>query len=146
MAQSSIVDRETNNVSIQNVVEQVQFNVSASQIELFRQQNPAIGAFLPINFAIQIISLWRSVNPQVTPSADVEIEIFDSIGQSVQKADFKLQFEEGKGRMRTIITLPTVNVSDTGLYLFKIMVKEEGESTFTEVSEIPLEVLINKQP
>ena len=146
VCQSSIIDQQTNNISIHNVLEQFSSEQSASQIATFRKDNPSIGRGVPINFTFQIVSLWQSQNPKIQPSADVLIEFFDSIGDSMQKAEFKLVFEAGKARMRTIITNPFLTVSESGLYYFKVKVREEGNNDFIEVTEIPLEVnVINKE-
>lgn len=144
LCQSSVIDQQTNNISLQNVLEQIQVNISSKAAEDFKKQNPTIEKGLPVTFNAQIASLWRSLNPKVTPSADVEIEFFDGIGDSLQKIEFKLVFEEGKGRMRSMINVPGLVITDTGLYLFKIKVKEEGESAFTEAGEIPLEIIVIK--
>jgi hypothetical protein len=145
LTQASVIDQQTNNISMQNIVEQLQVNVSEKSSAAFKLEHPEVGNVLPINFPMQVISLWRSINPNVIPGGDVEIGVFDTIGDLVQKIEFKLQFEAGKGRMRTIISIPTVNITDTGLYLFKVKIKEDGEDDFTEVAEIPFEVVVTKE-
>lgn len=142
ICQSSVIDQQTNNISIHNVLEQFTAEHSKAEIELFRKNNPAIGRGIPVNFTFQMISLWQSQNPKIQPTADVRIELFDSIGDSMQKAEFKLAFEAGKARMRTIITSPFLVVSETGLYHFKVSIKEAGSDDFAEVAEIPLEVSV----
>ncbi len=145
LTQSSVIDQTSNNLSMQNIIEQLQVNISEKASAAFKLEHPEIGNVLPVNFPMQIISLWRSINPNVIPFGDVEIDVFDNIGDLVQKINFKLQFEAGKGRMRTLITIPAVNITDTGLYLFKVKLKEDEQDLFTEVAEIPFEVLVIKE-
>ncbi len=140
VCQSSIIDQQTNNISINAVLEQFTTEHSKPQLELFKKNNPTIGRGIPVSFTFQVVSLWQSQNPKTQPSGDVTIELFDSIGDSMQKIDFRLVFEAGKARMRTIITSPVLVVSETGLYHFKVSIKETDSEKFVEVAEIPLEV------
>jgi hypothetical protein len=142
IAQSSLVEQETNNISILKVLEQLNVNLSVKDQEWLKN-NPGKAVLVP--FPFQIISLWQSINPKKDPMADVEIEFFDPIGLSLQNIKFKLQFEAKKTRMRSITTSPIVSVIDTGVYLFKIRIKEEEEDSFLEVAEIPIEVRITKE-
>ncbi len=143
LCESSTVDQQSNNVSIHKVLEQLNVDLTKINKELYDKKtlinNPA-----QIIFPFQIVSMWQSINPKKIPAADVEIELFDFIGQSLQKINFRLTFEKDKTRMRTIIGSQAIIVTGTGVYLFKIKIKECGESVFTEVGEIPLEVRVNK--
>lgn len=143
MCESSIVDRDSNNISIHKVLEQLNISLSPEN-EVQRKKN-GINKPFGVTFPFQIVSLWQSINPKITPVADAEIELFDSIGQSLQTVKFTFTFEKDKPRLRTIISSPVINVIDSGVYLFKIKIKESGESNFSEVAEIPLEVRVNKK-
>ena len=141
IAESSVVDQQTNNVSIHKILEQLNINVSPKDQELLKK-NP--GKALLVHFPFQVISLWQSINPKKNPKAEIEVELFDPIGQNLQRATFKLIFEPNKSRLRSILSNPDIRVFDTGLYLFKIRIKEEEEDEFLEVAEIPLEVRVTK--
>ena len=142
VAQSSMVEQTTNNVSIHKVLEQLNVNLSVQDQEALKKNSEKA---ILVPFPFQVISLWQSVNPKKDPIAEVEIELFDSIGLSLQNTKFKLVFEKNKTRMRTIISSPTIRITDTGVYLFKVRIKEDGETSFLEVAEIPLEVRLIKQ-
>ncbi len=140
-AESSVVDQQTNNVSIHKVLEQLNMNISLQDREALKK-NPENALLIP--FPFQIISLWQSINPKKDPTAEVEIELFDSIGFSLQSTKFNLMFEKNKTRMRSIMSSPTIRITDGGVYVFRVRIKEEGESDFLEVAEIPLEVRLTK--
>ncbi len=141
VAQSSLVEQQTNNISILKVLEQLNVNLSIKDQEGLKN-NP--GKAILVNFPFQVISLWQSINPKKDPTADVEIEFFDPIGLSLQNIKFKLQFETKKTRMRSITSSPVISIMDTGVYLFKIRIKEDGEDNFSDVAEIPIEVRVIK--
>jgi len=141
IAESSVVDRQTNNVSIHKIIEQLNVNVSSQDQELLNN-NP--DKALLVNFPFQVISMWQSTNPKKDPKAEASIELFDPIGQSLQSAKFNLVFEKNKPRLRTIISSPNIRVFDSGVYLFKVRIKEEGAKDFLEVAELPLEVRVTK--
>ncbi len=145
ICQSSIVDKDSNNISLQNVIEQVQVNVSTEGAKAFRSKNPNFGNKLPINFPVQIVSLWRNLDTSIVPEAVIGVEFFDNQGELMQKAEFPFAFEEGKVRIRTIVNIPGVNIVGGGMYLFKIKIKESEQGSFSDVAEIPFEVVIIKE-
>lgn len=142
VAQSSLVEQQTNNISILKVLEQLNVNLSPKDQEGLKNNS---GKAIAVSFPFQIISLWQSINPKKDPMADIEIEFFDPIGVSLQNIKFKLIFEPQKTRMRSITSSPIISIMDnSGVYLFKIRIKEDGEDNFSEVAEIPIEVRVIK--
>ncbi len=122
----SIIDSETNNVSIQDVVEQITINAE-----------PAENGFLP--FPFELITLWgrkESDNPSkgieritfVTPSGKSEV---------VSEAEIDLSNTE---RHRHRVKFPGLPVSEAGKYYFKVAVKN-GNSEWQQVSAVPIKVI-----
>lgn len=143
VAESSVVDQQTNNISIHKVLEQLNVSLSVKDQETLKEAINTNKAFW-VSFPFQVISLWQSINPKKDPTAEVEIELVDSIGQSLQTTKFKLNFQKDKTRMRSIIGSPTIRITGMGVYLFKVRIKEDDENEFSEVTEIPLEVRLIK--
>ncbi|MDP9249041.1 MAG: hypothetical protein M3M85_00820 [bacterium] len=142
ICESSIVDQQSNNISIHKVLEQLQVDLTSNKPLTEKEKTGIRKAQIP--FPFQVVSMWQSINPKKIPVADVEIELLDPIGESLQKTIFQLKFQKDKARMRTIISNSTIALTDTGLYIFKVGLKEEKEDSFTLVAEIPLEVKVNK--
>ncbi len=143
LSESSVVDQQTNSLSIHKVLEQLNINLSPKDQESTKDKMKS-GNGITIPFPFQIISLWQNTALNKVPTADVEIELFDFSNLSLQKINFKFSFEKDKPRMRTIINSPSINITGTGLYLFKIRLKESEEEGLIEIAEIPLEVRVNK--
>lgn len=122
----SVIDSETNNVSIQDVIEQITINAE-----------PAENGFLP--FPLELITLWgrKEFNE---PSKGSERVIFESpSGKSeiVSEAVIDLTKVE---RHRHRVRFPGLPVSETGKYYFKVETKN-GDNEWREVSAIPLKVV-----
>ena len=122
----SVIDSESNNVSIQDVVEQININAK-----------PADNGFLPIQ--LELISLWgrEDVNEAskgteriifVTPSGKTEI---------ISEAEIDLTKAE---RHRHRVRFPGLPVNEAGKYYFKVEMKN-GDNKWKQVSAIPLKVI-----
>lgn len=141
IADSYVVDQQTNNLSIHKVLEQLVVTLSPQDQKNWEENKVVLNKF-PIIFSFEVISLWNKVSPDSNPTGVVEIELIDPAGLTMQKANFDLQFEEDKLRTRSIAHSPVINISTSGQYLFKISLKETGVEKFLGVAEIPLEVKI----
>lgn len=144
LCQSSVVDQQSNNLSIHQVLEQLNVDLSEKDRKLLNN-DPKVDKVIGVPFNFQVISMWQSLNNKINPVANAEIELYDPIGQSLQKIEFKLQFEKDKPRMRSIISSPILRITNKGLYIFKVRIKEGDTNTFSEVAEIPLEVRVNNK-
>lgn len=122
----SIIDSETNNVSIQDVVEQITINAE-----------PAENGFLP--FPLELITLWgrkESNNPTkgiervtfVTPSGKSQV---------VSEAEIDLSNAE---RHRHRVKFQGLPISESGKYYFKVEFKNNNNE-WQQVSAIPLKVI-----
>jgi hypothetical protein len=122
----SVIDSETNNVSIQDVIEQITVNAE-----------PVENGFLP--FPFELITLWgrkESNEPAkgmervtfVTPSGKAEV---------VSEAEIDLSNVE---RNRHRVRFPGLPISEGGKYYFKVEVKN-GNNNWKPVSAIPLKVI-----
>lgn len=142
---SSVIDQQTNNLSIHNVLEQLDLTLTVPKNTGLEKEKVGINQPVAIPFPFQLISLFRRTNPNKVPNINVEIELFDPIGLSLQKIEFKIDFPADKSRMRSIISSPSIIVTNTGLYMFKIRIKDADQDIFQEVAEIPIEIHVNKK-
>lgn len=121
----SVIDAETNNVSIQDVIEQITINAK-----------PEKNGFLP--FPMELITLWgRDANNK--PSKGLERVTFVAPSgkyEIVSEVEINLAKAE-RHRQRT--RFPGLPIGEAGRYYFKIETKNDSND-WKQVSVIPLQV------
>lgn len=121
----SVIDAETNNVSIQDVIEQI--IISAK---------PMDNGFLPIQ--LELITLWgREANDAIKGVERVTFISPSGKTEVVSEAEIDLSKVE---RHRQRVRFPGLPISDSGKYYFKVEMKI-GTNEWKQVSAIPLQVV-----
>lgn len=122
----SVIDAETNNVSIQDVVEQITINAE-----------PAKDGFLP--FPLELITLWgrKETNEPATGVERVTFITPSGTSKIVSEAEINLSSVE---RFRHRVKFPGLLVSEAGKYYFKVELKN-GDNEWREASAIPLKII-----
>lgn len=121
------VDQRTNNLSIFNIIEQVQLPG-----EKINEQNPV---FIPL----ELITMWEVLEKNDGPIADVEVSVFHPKGLKTKLLDYKIEAPMGIRRMRSISQIK-IKVDAPGSYTFLINVKGSKEKSYTKVAETSLEI------
>jgi hypothetical protein len=122
----SVIDAETNNVSIQDVVEQITINAE-----------PTKNGFLPI--PLELITLWGRKKID-EPSNGVERVTFitpSGISTIVSEAEINLTNVE---RFRHRVRFRGLPVSESGKHYFNVEIKNEN-ADWQQVSSIPLKIV-----
>ena len=124
----AVIDTETNNVSIQDVVEQITINAE-----------PKKDGFLP--FPLELITLWgrKEVNKPTTGVERVTFITPSGTSKIVSEADINLSTVE---RFRHRVKFPGLSISEAGKYYFKIELKN-GNNKWQEVSAVPLKIIFS---
>lgn len=129
--QSSTVDATSNNLSLINIVEQIQIGKHGSNGKI---AIPERGESAPINF--QIISLWeRLADLQNDIPFDVEIHILDPESKVLSKNNLTFLMPKGKERTRSIINISGFKITIPGKYSIEIYARDNSKSKFEKVSE-----------
>ncbi|MGB8983458.1 MAG: hypothetical protein WCC12_16420 [Anaerolineales bacterium] len=122
----SVIDAETNNVSIQDVIEQI--NISAE---------PKKDGLLP--FPFELITLWGRKESD-KPSKGIErITFVTPSGKSEVVSETEIDLSNAE-RHRHRVKFPGLPVSEAGKYYFKVELKN-GNHEWQQVSAIPLKVI-----
>jgi hypothetical protein len=140
---SSILDSDTQNLTINNVLESVSINVKKETVEK-RNTNKTAGYAVAANLHIVSKLIKKTPNKDVT--LELKFEEVDPDGKTLsstipQKIDFKRQYKNL--RWRTNFTPLLVNRS--GDYHIRVLLKESDDSEFIEVDRIPLELKLNEE-
>ena len=138
-----VVDGESNNLSMFNIIEQ--FRIPRKDLTemptLKGEKKPAI----PVSFTF--VTLWRKTQETKSVSAEVEVEFRDPKNVLLQKGGYVINLPSKVERMRSRMIWNGLRVNLSGLYTFKILLKEKGEREFIPVGEVCLkvEVLENRK-
>lgn len=136
MCRNSVVDSVSNNLSINNVLEQLKITAKSPSGENIIPQK---GIVVPMDFQI-VCFLKRIAGINDTFSLDGEIEIIDPKGETLSKHPFPIIMERGKERVRAIMGFPGLKVTVPGEYVFKLRIREDKENEFVDVDESYLAV------
>jgi hypothetical protein len=122
----SVIDRDTNNISIQNVLEQI--TVSAP---------PRPGATIPIE--VEVVSLWTKTDPAVPHRGKARITLLSPSGQALRTAELEIDLSVYE-RYRTRNRLQGLPVAESGRHVFRVEVREAGAEVWRLVAAIPLQI------
>ena len=145
LCRSSVVDNETNNISLQDILERLQINVSLNDKNV---NNIPEGIIVPFNF--EIVTMWarEDFSNKKEIKVDAKIEILDPSGKKLGEMLNNFVMLPEYRRMRNRGKSGNIKLTSSGKYVFRVSAKEENEDKFIEVAEIPLEVdlISNKTP
>lgn len=130
---TSSVDTKNNNVSLFNVVEQVQ----VTKDPLAKKSGPKQDRiFVPMR--LEFVTLWEKIRSDESATGTVEVHLEDPLGELLQQ--FRYELSMPKNRVRNFTTLEGFFVTKEGRYVFKIKAKGSQEDDLQDVGEIPLQV------
>lgn len=135
----SVIDEETKNISLYDVLEQLSVGVKV------KQQAAPVPESINIALEYEVVSMWTKDDREQHVQAESEIEVIQPNGKVAKSFPQKLDMPEKMHRLRARYRINGFVVTMPGVYWFKIKVKKIGEKQFKTVSEIPLEVKIHKE-
>lgn len=130
---ASSVDAKNNNVSLFNIVEQVQ----VTKDPLAKKSGPKEDRiFVPMR--LELVTLWEKIRSDENAIGTIEVHFEDPSGELLQK--FRYELSMPKNRVRNLTAIDGFFVTQEGRYVFKIRAKSSNEGAFQDVGEIPLQV------
>ena len=132
LCQNSVIDSETNNLSINNVLEQLEITTDEKSVKSDGSIN------VPINY--EIISMWYKEDSKSAVKAEILVEIVDSNSKVLKSFTQKGEMPVAMNRLRTRMRVQGIELTVSGIYSFVTKIKIEGERDFQKVAEVPLEV------
>src|SRR3989338_6842360 len=136
LCRSSQIDVDTNNLSMNNVFEQLVVNVGRKGSEI---KNGTVN--IPIEY--EVVSLWVKDEKEKRVKAEIAIDIVDPHGKLLKSFKQSGEMPEAMKRLRTRFRIQGLGLTSSGIYKFIVKVKEEDKKDFRVVSDIPLEVRLN---
>jgi len=134
ISQSSAIDRERNNISLFNVIDQI--SVPA---EIFSQNGKT-----KVAIDHEISLTWRRVVDLSLADKRISfmcrISLVDPSGSVLEQTTNTFWFQEKSRRTRQRIRIDGFVVTEPGDYIYRIDVKDNEADDFRKVNEIPFEV------
>ena len=87
-----------------------------------------------------MVTFLKNLHPEKESSGDIELDILDPEGISIQKFSNKIEFTGQKKRLRFRLKINAVPFTVFGEYSYQIGTKESTTSAFETVAMIPLEI------
>jgi len=138
LCQRSVVDSQTNNISIFDVFEALQVDINPTP-QVKGKNNPEYN--IPLQYqVVTFISKEKEDMKDIKYSIRVTLE--NSDGEKKILINQNLTFLAHKKRMRSINQIQGLPVSKSGVYHFIVELKENG-GKFQKVADLPLEVKLN---
>lgn len=138
LCERSVTDRETNNVSLFNIIEEVQIP-APPPLDLSQTTIP-LGVFLPV---LELMTLWVRSDLEAPERGRGRVRIIVPGAKVALAPEFDVDLTQFL-RLRTRLRFPGLPVGDTGIYRFVVQGKA-GDSEWSTMFELPLRVLIQAQ-
>jgi hypothetical protein len=126
----SVIDSETNNVNIQDVIEQITIVAE-----------PTENGFLP--FPLELITLWGRKEIDKPASGTERVSFVTPSGKSTIISESKIDLSKVE-RHRQRVKMPGLPLGEAGRYYFRVEFKEDGDE-YIEVAAIPLAIQFQPQ-
>jgi len=138
LCRSSSVDLKTNNISLFDVFERLEVSLTIpkdKKVPKFKKIN------LPVDY--QIVSLWTH-DQKKQNEIKIKIIFENPSGVKTDLVNKELILPSDKKRMRDIIKIQGIVLEKSGTYTFRLQAKEKKDNEFQNISELPLEIIINE--
>ncbi len=134
LCSKSSVDRQTNSISLFEVIEGIQF-VTAGPVNF-----PA-----DVPFEAQVVSLWLRSDPAVPEHGQMRSKLIgpsnQNLGESISEIDLR-----SNSRVRTVGQFNGLRIDGAGIYEWEISSRDNKDSMWRPEAHIPFEIAINVDP
>jgi hypothetical protein len=122
----AVVDRETNNVSLQNVVEEITI-----------RGTPQRGTSVSVH--VELMTLWSRASPNLPATGKARVTLLSPSQEELLtfEGDIDLSTVE---RARTRLVYQSLPVYENGRYVFCVEAREEAAAAWRQVAIVPLKV------
>jgi hypothetical protein len=128
---TTMVDRETNSLSLMNLVDQLNIDKELQSIK-------KLPINIPINF--EMVSLFQRLDKWEEKELEIDsvIELLDPQGKLLTHFDFKINFPKGAKRLRYRLKISSVMMTTEGQY--QLILKIKDGNLLREVTKLPLDI------
>lgn len=128
LCSKSSIDKETNNISLFEVIEQL-------------QGEGWMGEPVLVPYPLELVSLWARAEPNRPSRGEARVILHSPSGTTKISATQQVDLSEFR-RLRHRIKIPGLRVNGPGFYTFLVEVRQEEQEHWEPVARIPLEIQI----
>ena len=134
LCSNSSIDQKTNNLSIFNIIEQIEVE-SKDKKSIDAEGKKAVG----IN--LELISMWHR---KIGTKSEYEerVDFVDPKGETLNFKEVPFKFPDNIDGFRMNFKIDLLIFNKIGEYKFKVSVRESGKKDFTEVFDLPLKITV----
>lgn len=122
----AVIDKSSNNVSIQNVIEQV--NIRG-------KPEPDGFVFMPL----EAVTFWARADPDKPSRARTRLAFWSPSGKQLGSFEREIDLSQFE-RLRSVFRFKGLPTSEEGRHFFRMEIQNEGESKWQQVAAVPLQV------
>lgn len=128
------IDRETNNVSLFEVLESVQFGTNAP-------------VQFPVNlaFAGTVVTLWVRQEPNTPVTGQMRTRLLSPGGEELSSLVLAINLQNAN-RTRTLISLNGIRIAGNGTHQFEISWRVRDDDEWSPVALLPLDITVRVDP
>ena len=138
LCRKSMIDSESNNISLLDVVEQVAVEISPGQ-----EIPPEGGVIVPYEF--ELVSMWARSDYERSAEGEARIQFTTARGATPIRQVFRVDVTEHV-RFRTRNRLSGMPIDEEGTYFFTVELRLADDEEWAEVASVPLQVFLRDQP
>lgn len=136
----SVIDQETNNLSVFNIIEEINIPSSALKESVDKNLKDTIKV---IPMVVELITLWRKLIPSEEVNGRTKVELIDPEKKVLQIIDNQLSIKSEHKTLRNRIRMSGIKVSKSGEYKFRVSASENGQE-YIEVGFLSFNINIHK--
>jgi hypothetical protein len=136
---NAIVDNDTNNISLFNVIEQVKLDVNLKDDKEWDEKT---GDNFPVNM-ILVTRLRKMVDEKKLVKGNLKIDLISPDKKPLGSFEQDFELIDGVDNMRMRVGIEGLKITKSGIYYFVVNLKEESEEKYKKVYSLPLKVNLN---
>lgn len=138
VCKESKIEQITNNISIIDVYESLQFDLRTEQNT---EENKGKPIGVPVNF--EIISLFYRDKKGTEEHFDEKIIVIDPKGVVLGEFAADVLFKDDQDRVRSIVKFNMIALTISGDYVFQVNLAKKGADKMDRVSSIPISIKVS---
>jgi hypothetical protein len=124
----AVVDRRSNNASLENVVEQVTIS-----------DTPRPGGILALQF--DVMTLWARADFDVPTSGHGHLVLLSPSGEELKSSEYDIELRRKAKRYRSVVHFDALPVGEPGRYVFRAELWNADKAEWDRMADVPLEVV-----
>ena len=140
LCSKSIVDEQTNLISLFDCMEEIQVHFSGADKKNISVLKKDEKKNVPVN--LEITSLWFSEEIKEDRKLEIKIGLYNPGNKNIAPILNEFTLPKEYKRLRTRIKINSIPFTISGEYNFDISFKERGQRNYTDATRIPLTIKI----